>query len=68
MPLPTQAKAFATSIEVDAGHLRGLLQDAGFEVPEPSRDHDVHQSLSTLVAGLPTTLLISSSGEADLLA
>lgn len=40
----------------------------GFDVVPAERAADVHRALTRLVDGLPTTLLINSSGAADLLA
>ncbi|MBN1578779.1 MAG: hypothetical protein JW913_19615 [Chitinispirillaceae bacterium] len=38
----------------------------GFTIPPPERSLDFHRSCTALLAGLPTTLLVHSTGEADL--
>jgi len=38
----------------------------GFSVPDPQQARTFHQSFTRLLAGMPTTMLVHSTGEADL--
>lgn len=60
-PLP-----FRQVLEAESASATAVL--LGFDLAPPERSLDVHRGLAALVERLPTTLLVHSSGDADLLA